>query len=167
MVRRGEVGRPAQKLGRAWRREEGNGRRRAQEKAAWGKQTGHSREAKHPRPWHQLLCLPNLLLGLPSVPEHLCSSELSLLPRSRTRRKPESSFNGEPDGGRRCSHTGHSPSMPGGSLLAPGAVAPSFLTQESDSGAQGSALGWEGGDLQEQAETAACSCCLPQTGSTA
>lgn len=73
MVRNREARRPAQKLRRAWRREEGNGRRRAQEKAAWGRQTGHSREAKHPRHWHQLLCLLELLLGLPSVPEHLSS----------------------------------------------------------------------------------------------
>lgn len=38
-----------------------------QGKAVWGRQTERSGEAKHPRPWHRLLCLPNLLLGLPSA----------------------------------------------------------------------------------------------------
>lgn len=76
-------------------------------------------------------------------------------------------------GGRRCSHTGHSPSIPGGPLLASGAVAPSFPSQGlrpvgGHTGVQGSALGWEGGDPPSSRQRpAACSCSPQQTGSTA
>lgn len=76
-------------------------------------------------------------------------------------------------GGRRCSHTNRSPSSLGGTLLAPGAVTPRFLSQGPGpfggcTGVQGPALGWEGGDAPSRRQRpAVCPCSLPQMGSTA
>lgn len=170
MVRRGEAGRPAQKPWRPWRREKGNGRRRAQGKTVWGRQTGRAGKQNTPGPAQPLagtsFC-PNLTSVF--VPESC------LLLKSRTGRKPESCLSRESEGrgGRRCSHTDCSPSSPCGTLLAPRAVAPSFLSQglgpfRGCTEVQSSAPGWEGGDPPSSRQRpAACPCSLPQMGSTA